>query len=504
MRTVPALLSAMLFALPPLAAPAQETPESWFEQGRAAVDRALSLRRGAGGRAKNVILFVGDGMGVATVTAARILEGQLRGESGEENMLSFEAFPNVALSKTYNTNAQVSDSAGTMSAMVTGVKTAAGLISVNQRAARGDCASQRGNHADTILEIAERRGLSTGVVSTARLTHATPAANYAHSMERNFEHDGDAGALAEPGDCADIARQLVEFRDNVPGSDGLEVALGGGRAGFLPRGVADPETGLPGARLDGRNLAAEWAASAPNSAWVWNRSQFDAVDPGATDRLLGLFAPSHMQYSLDRDDGPLGEPSLGEMTAKAIRILGRNENGFYLNVEAGRIDHAHHAANPRRALLDAIALSDAVRVALEMTDPEETLIIVTADHSHAFAIAGYSVRGNPILGKAARPDAAGRLRAERAADGLPYTTLGYLNGPVSPFSPGAGGRRPDLEGVDTEAPDFRPAALVPMPSETHAGEDVAVYAVGPGSDLVRGVMEQHVIFHVMMEALYPR
>ena len=495
---------------------AQETPEKWYDAGQQRVERNLSFRSEAGSfpTAKNVILFVGDGMGISTVTAARIMAGQLEGNPGEEHELFFETFPNVALSKTYNTNAQVPDSAGTMSAMVTGVKTDRGIISVNQYASRGDCDSVNGNIVETFLEKAERKGMSTGVVTTARVTHATPAANYSHSMERDHEDDRDASRLRNAGDCPDIARQLIEFTENVPGSDGLEVVLGGGRRSFMPRAeYADPETGQPGERLDNRNLILEWTEKYENSAYAWNKEQFDSIDPNTTDHLLGLFNSSHMQYSPDINEDVGGEPTLTEMTAKAIEILQRNENGFYLNVEAGRIDHAHHAQNPYRALYDTIELAKAVKIAYEMVNLEETLIIVTADHSHVFTIAGYPKRGNPILGKVVGTDPGGEPKTEPtlAMDELPYTTLGYANGRVNPEPPEhdasdtahSGTRmvsRNDLSQVDTTRQDFRPEALIPMRSETHAGEDVAIYAAGPGSDLIRGVMEQHVIFHVMMEA----
>ncbi len=518
MRRNPLFLAtgvALLFST--LTAQAQETPESWFNEGRETVERNLAMRAMAAsaGRAKNIILFVGDGMGISTVTAARILEGQLRGESGEENELYFETFPNVALSKTYNTNSQVPDSAGTMSAMATGIKTDAGVISVNQNVRRGDCSTQEGNQVMTFLERAELLGMSTGVVTTARLTHATPAANYAHSMDRDFEDDRDAEGLSNPGNCMDIARQLIEFPTNLRGSNGLEVAMGGGRRSFLPRTAGiDPETGDQGERLDNRNLALEWQANYRNSAYVWNKEQFDEVDPASTDHLLGLFDPSHMQYALDRDADSAGEPSLSEMTAKAIDILSRNDSGYFLNVESGRIDHAHHAVNPRRALMDTIALSDAVRTAVEKVDLSETLIIVTADHSHVFTIAGYPTRGNPILGKVVGVDNSGESEedAALAADGMPYTTLGYTNGAgfhVIEDSSSADDvydegvyleGRADLSTVDTTQAGFHPETLVPLSSETHGGEDVAIYAIGAGADLVRGVMEQHVIFHVMMAA----
>lgn len=485
----------------------QESPQSWYDGGRQTVERNLALRgSGTANVARNVILFVGDGMGVSTVTAARILEGQLRGETGEENSLSFEEFPNVALSKTYNTNAQVADSAGTMSAMASGIKTKAGLISVNQNVIRGDCDSQIGNETMTFLERAEARGLSTGVVSTARLTHATPAANYAHIMDRDFESDRNAASFANPGECADIARQLIEFPNKVSGSDGLEVALGGGRSNFIPASATDPESGNAGFRQDGRDLTREWAAQSGNSHYIWNEAQFNAIDPDETDHLLGLFQPSHMQYEFDRARDAGGEPSLTAMTMKAIDILAKNENGYFLQVESGRIDHGHHETNPTRALTDAIEFSNAIRAAAEKVDLSETLIIVTADHSHVFTIAGYPVRGNPILGKSLGLDAAGEPMDELnlAGDGLPYTTLGYANGrgPMingQAIEPGSAGRA-DLTDIDTEHESFHPDVTVPMGSETHAGEDVAIYAIGPGSDLIRGVMEQNVIFHVMMEA----
>ena len=490
MNRILSLVSAMSLLSLPLAAHSQQSPGDWFEEGRAAVERNLALRAAEGATAKNVILFVGDGMGVSTVTAARILEGQLRGETGEENELFFETFPNLALAKTYNTDAQVPDSAGTMTAMVTGVKTRAGLISVNDAALRGDCASQQGTELLTFLEIAEMRGLATGVVSTARLTHATPAANYAHIMERNFESDADAAGLSDPGDCVDVARQLIEFTDNVEGSDGLEVALGGGRGAFLANFAgADPEDGEAGNRLDGRDLTGEWVERHDDAAYVWNAEQFAAVDADEVSHLLGLFELSHMEYELDRENDTGGEPSLSEMTAKAIEILSNNPDGYYLNVEAGRIDHAHHATSPRRALVDTIEFARAVQTAYEMVDLSETLIIVTADHSHVFTVAGYPGRGNPILGIVAGGDG----EPDLAADGMPYTTLGYINGPNA-------GRDEDLSHVDTTHENFRSQSLVPLGSETHGGEDVAVYAVGPGSDLVRGVIEQNVIFHIMMEA----
>lgn len=503
--------SAMIMYPGALLAAGPQTPEDWFATGQqtiAEIQRVNEIK----GHAKNVILFVGDGLGISTVTAARILEGQLRGESGEENALSFETLPYLALSKTYSVNQQTSDSAPTMTAMVTGIKTKDGLISVNQHVVRGDHTTVAGHTVPTILEQAEQHGLATGVVSTARLTHATPAATYAHTADRDWEADANLPEEARTAGFPDIAQQLIEF----PHGDGLEVALGGGRSNFLPNTAEDPEdAGSTGNRLDGRDLTAEWVAGGPGSAYVWNKSQFDMIDPAATTRLLGLFERSHMEYEHDRPLDTGGEPSLSEMTGKAIDILAKNKKGFFLHVESGRIDHAHHAGNAYRALTDTIEFARAVTVAMEKTDRENTLLIVTADHSHVFTIAGYPKRGNPILGKVIGAD-----ETDFSLDllGLPYTTLSYANGPgytgasdsqpegpkFYPHLPGTydgiTSGRPDLTSVDTTDPAYLQEATVPLSSETHAGEDVAIYADGPQAHYFQRTVEQHVIYHVMARA----
>ncbi|QSX33181.1 alkaline phosphatase [Shewanella avicenniae] len=470
----------------------------WFTQGQATVANASETSvSDPKGRAKNIILFVGDGMGVSTLTAARIYQGQQRGESGEENRLSFETFPYSGLVKTYSSNQQTPDSAPTMSAIVSGVKTKDGIISVSDAAIRGNCTSGQGNEVMSALELAEIAGMSTGVVSTARLTHATPAATYSHSVERNWESDRDMPQAALDAGCHDIASQLIDF----PYGDGIEVALGGGRSYFMPNTVTDPEYARAGRRNDGRNLTTEWTSKYSDGAYVWNREQFLAVDTSTTHHLLGLFENSHMQYEADRADDAAGEPSLAEMTSRALDVLKQNDKGYFLMVEAGRIDHAHHAGNASRALQDTVALSEAVRVAMEKAD-NDTLILVTADHSHVFTIAGYPVRGNPILGLVRGVDDSGEAAATYTTDsnGMPYTTLGYANGPGFGFGSDAmntDSYRPDLNLYNVTDVDYRQEATVPMDSETHAGEDVAVYARGPGAQLVTGSVEQNLLFHVM-------
>jgi alkaline phosphatase len=265
----------------------------------------------------------------------------------------------------------------------------------------------------------------------------------------------------------------------------------------------------------------EWIRTRGAGARVATDSaSFASADDAKTRFLLGLFERSHMEYESDRSNDKGGEPSLTQMTERAIRMLAAEPKGYFLQVEAGRIDHGHHAGNAYRALGDAIELSNAVRRATELTRVEDTLIIVTADHSHTFVIAGYPHRGNPILGKVSPvPDVDGEPPGPALdLQQRPYTTLGYANGPGhsgksdrqpagpkrfphQPMQSFSDAPRPDLRAQDTEAADYLQESLVPLQSETHGGEDVAVFARGPSAHLVHGVMEQHWVYYVMREAL---
>ena len=507
--SAPAPVAAPTVQVPTIQHPDQETPQWWYRSGaaRAAANGAM------GGKAKNVILFLGDGMSLTTVAAARILDGQRKGGPGEENYLSWEQFPATAFSKTYNTDSQTPDSAGTMTAITTGVKTHMGAIGVSA-GTRDNCADSLGKGLLSWLQLADSAGMATGIVTTTRVTHATPAATYAHSPERNWENDADLPESARAAGCRDIAQQLLS---TARFGRGPLVVMGGGRSEFMPVSERDPEyDDKVGLRLDGRDLIAEWKQAHPQGAYVWNEAQLQAA--AQAPAVLALFESDHMQYEHDRNRGAQGEPSLTEMTRTAIRTLSRDPNGFVLMIEGGRIDHANHAGNAFRALDETVSLSDAVRTAVE-TAPADTLIIVTADHSHTLNFVGYPVRGNPILGKVRGLGGEDGDRSQYARDltGLPYTTLSYANGPgntgasnaqpagpkhfnhePSSFEPKEG--RPDLTQVDTAAPDYLQESLVPLKSETHGGEDVGIWATGPGSAAFRGTLEENVIYHVIVQA----
>jgi len=480
----------------------------WWKQGRAALQRAAA--GAAVAHAKNAILFVGDGMGIATVTAARILEGQRRGASGEENLLSFEQLPYTAFSKTYTVDFQVGESAGTMTALMTGVKTRSGVLGVDESAARGDFAATQKASVPTLLERAEDAGLWTGVVTTTTVTHATPAGCYAHTPERNWENDAMLSPPARAAGFPDIARQLVEEKHG----DGIDVVLGGGRANFLPA--------PGGSRGDGRDLVAEWRKRFPAGRYASSRDELIALDAKQARPMLGLFTPEHMSYEIERKSAvPPSEPSLAEMTGKALDVLTRSPKGFFLMVEGGRIDHGHHAGNAQRALTETIELAHAVKVALEKTNPNDTLIVVTADHSHTLTISGYPKRGNPILGLVVGSNGEGAAGGEPVRDltGRPYTTLSYANGPgytgKSDAQPEGAKRfphrpttvegvklgRPELSNAQVQDPDYLQEAPVALGAETHAGEDVPIYAGGPGAALFHGVQEQNFVYHALAAAL---
>ena len=446
----------------------------------------------AAGEAKNVILFIGDGMGPVTVTASRIFK------YGEAGSLAMDTMPRAARIKTFSLDAQTTDSAPSMAAYTTGVKTRNDVIAMdgntktfvpstdtsvtpNVGSAVNNCpATGNGAPSATILEQAIAKGKAAGVVTTARLTHATPAATYAHVCNRDAEYE--------------IARQAVPggAESNAALGKGIDVLLGGISTYWRPHNP----TSNPRGRPDGRDLVAELQARGYNAASDW--ASFNAA--GTDKPLIGLFdqalAEGHMSYELDRD--PALEPSIAQMTTKAIDILSKNPNGYFLMVEGGRIDHALHGNNAKRALADTIAFDDAIKAALGKVDLANTLIVVTADHDHTMAFNGYSPRGNDILGKSVNIKT---KKPQMAADGKPYTTLVFGNG-TTPRNDPATGARPDLTNVDTSVDkNYKQQVAVPLGgSETHGGGDVMLLATGAGSKVFKGSLDNTKVFGLMRQA----
>lgn len=470
---------------------ANSRSQYWFEQGKETVAQRKRLLEAEAkldldGKAKNIIFILGDGMGVSTLTASRIFVGQEKGQLGEEFSLSFEDFPHTALIKTYNVDLQTPDSAGTMSALMTGMKTDEGIISLPASVSRGDCASMtlQDKKLPTLLDIAKAKGKSTAVVTTARITHATPATTYAHSVDRNWESDDAMPQVAKEMGCLDIASQLIEGSRN---NQAVDIILGGGRRHFLP-------TIEGGKRLDGKNLIQQWQQQ--GGEYVETLAELHQL-PIEPKPLLGLFSNSHLSYAYQRPDH---QPSLQQMTAAALSRVRSNDKGYALIIEAGRIDHGHHEGRAYKALTETQELHETVAWLMTQVDIKDTLIVVTADHSHTLTLSGYATRGNPILGYVVENDYEGHPKKDAALDleGNTYTSLSYRDGPGA----SAHSDKHSMIGYEeVQQPNYQQLALVPMDYETHGGEDVALYAIGPQAQLFSGTLEQHWVFHALKYAM---
>ncbi|XP_060521541.1 alkaline phosphatase-like [Cylas formicarius] len=431
--------------------------------------------------AKNVILFLGDGMSIPTIAATRVYLG------GEEMHLSFENFPYTGISKTYCVDHQTADSACSATAFLGGVKANLGTVGVTAAVEKKNCTAMNlpENQVDSVAKWFQECGKRTGFVTTTRVTHATPSALYAHSAERHWEVDTDViNDGRNSSICSDIAYQLVF------GGTGrkLDVIMGGGRQLFLPMEWTDEE-GFAGKRSDKLNLIDEWMNQRQGLGakfeYAWNRAQLLNVS-NDTQYLLGLFEPQHMQYNLMRNIET--DPSLEEMTEAAIKVLNKGDSGFFLLVEGGRIDTAHHSSWAHKALDETAEFSKAIAKAVELTNEEDTLIVVTSDHAHTMSYAGYAARGSDVFGYAGT-----------ASDDKYYSILNYANGPgYKPMSDLGDRYVPSEEEMNDVHFSF--PSTTPMKSETHGADDVPIYARGPWAHLFTGVMEENVIPYLMAYA----
>jgi alkaline phosphatase len=436
--------------------------------------------------AKNVIFFLGDGMGINTLTAARIFAV---GESGD---LTIDTLPESAFVKTFSNDAQVTDSAASMSAYMTGVKHNNGVISMSggtRSIAPGPGLSSRcenGQPVPTLAELAKRRGLATGVVTTTSVTDATPAATYAHACHRKLEND--IAAALVPGGAG----------YNAALGSGMDLVFGGGAQFFKPAAQG-------GKRGDGRDLLAELSTRGYRVAT--SPAQFGALSPSATQPVIGLFAPLDLSYEAERD--PAVQPSLTEMTSKAIDLLSQRPEGFFLVVEGGLIDHALHQTLAKRALQETVSYNDALEAAIEKMrkiDPglKNTLIVATADHDHTLLINGYSPRSgkttpaNPGILGLVRNTTDGKLKLDK--DGAPYTVLGFGNGRnrVAGSRAAQAGLTDDIVSRD----DYHQEVVIRTGSgvETHGGADVYLGAIGEGAELFRGTIDNTRVFSLIKTA----
>ncbi|XP_065075881.1 membrane-bound alkaline phosphatase-like [Ochlerotatus camptorhynchus] len=461
----------------------EQTAQFWTIGAQLKLKEQL-LKRKNFNKAKNVIFFLGDGMSIPTLAASRMYLGQQQGHSGEESQLSFEEFPDIGLVKTYCVDKQVADSACSATAYLGGVKANYATIGVTAAVKYNNCAASNDpkNHVHSIMSWAQAAGKATGIVTTTRVTHASPAGTYAHVPNREYECDADIlSQQTDPNQCQDIASQLVR---NDPGRK-FNVILGGGRRKFTPKSEKDPSD-KAGQRMDGVNLISEWYYSKPlgSARYVTNKQELMGINFNETEYLMGLFNSDHMKYHIDSN--PQEDPSLSELTFAAIKTLQKNPAGFVLFVEGGKIDLAHHETKARKSLDETVQLSEAVQLATQHTSADDTLILVTADHAHTMSLAGYSKRGHDILGVSGSSNDKGKS---------PYTTLSYANGPGGP--PLTDGNRFNLTEEMVANKDFQYPKLVPLKYETHGGDDVALFAYGPWSHLFSGMYEQNVIPHII-------
>jgi alkaline phosphatase len=456
----------------------------------AAMALSFANAANAAGEAKNIIFFLGDGMGPSTITVSRIYK------YGEDGSLNMDRLERTARIKTFSNDAQTTDSAPSMAAYMTGVKMNNEVISMSQETVAtnpskdvngnlgiNNCAATgNGAAVPTILELAKAKGKAVGSITTTELTHATPAATFSHICNRNAQYA--------------IAAQVVPGGTgyNAALGNGVDVLMGGGRNHFTPYDATSNKAG----RVDGRNLLTELSANGYTVAATKAEMSAAANDK----KFIGLYSSkSHLEYELDRTATPptgegANQPSLAEMTTKAMDILSQNANGYFLMVEGGRIDHALHGTNAKRAVVDTIAFDDAIKAALDkarLTDPTlaNTLIVVTADHDHTLAFNGYGKRGNPILDinrnyKDGQPS--------KDADGNAYTTLVFGNGPNRPSL------RTNLDSATVLADNYLQESGVRLASETHGGGDVKLFATGAGAKIFKGTLDNTKVFGLLKSA----
>lgn len=310
---------------------------------------------------KNVILLIADGTGLAQISS-----GQL-GLVGEDGFLNLQRMPVSGIVKTQSSNSLITDSAAGATAYSCGMKTDNGMIAF----------LPDGRYCKTLLELAEERGMSTGLVATSTITHATPASFAAHVRSR--------------GNQTGIAEQYV--------TSGVEVFLGGGREFFIPK----DEEGS--SRKDDRNLIEDFESNGYEYV-----STSEEMKASKSDKILGLFANSGLE-SVDRS------PTLSDMSETALSKLETNEKGFFLMIEGSQIDWAGHSNNTDYAIREMEDFDNAVKVALDFAQEDgETLVVLTADHETG---------GMTMLNSS---DDAKKLRVEWVTDyhtGIPVVLMAY-------------------------------------------------------------------------------
>ncbi|UPJ49990.1 alkaline phosphatase [Bradyrhizobium sp. 200] len=458
-------------------------------------------------RAKNVILFIGDGMSLSHRVGARLLsKGIAEGKS--LGKLAMDDMPHMALVATAGSDSIITDSANSASAYATGHKSAVNAMGVYADRTKDPLDDPK---VETIASLAKRRlNLSIGIVSNTEIEDATPAAMVAHTRRR-AEYDP-------------IVEQFFAAKPDV--------LLGGGSANFLPKAAS-------GKRKDDVDYIARFREAGYPVAMTASELNALSAKP-ETRRLLGLFASGNMDGALDRKFLKGGgvkkfpeQPDLTEQVQAALNVLSRNEAGFFLMVESGMIDKYAHLLDMERAVYDTIMLDNAVRLARDWASKrgDDTLILVVADHSHPNSLVGtinddmsttpnvpfrervgvYDKAGFPNYpapdadGYPSRVDVSRRLAIFSAS--LPDHYETFRPKLDDPNAPTVKGDDPATFKANEKYKDVPGAVLRPgnlpamIGASVHSGEDVILTAAGPGSERVRGAMDNTEVFRVMVEAL---
>ncbi|XP_040570997.1 alkaline phosphatase-like [Lepeophtheirus salmonis] len=477
-----------------------EDQKYWMDFGKEELRVAEELyrKRINTEKARNIILFIGDGMGLPTISATRIFKAQSQGSTrgGEESYLSFDKFPHIGLSKVYNVDAQSPDSAATASALYSGIKTNYYCVGLDNSCKKGSLESHVNESAwvTNIMTWSQLANKSTGFVTTSRVSHATPSSLVAHSALRKWECD-----KAMPDGASEIGAKDITFQmaKRSPGKK-ARVILGGGRTTWRPKQKDVNYDGFNCWRTDGLNLIESWMNKSNvlgmenmKGRYVTTKDELLELDYENTDYVLGLFSESHMEYvSAEKDSN--SQPSISEMTESALKILQKNPEGFFLMVEGAKIDKGHHEGKANRALMETSAFDDAVLTALNMTSEEDTLIIVTADHGHSISFGAYEQRGVDVRGPS---------DTMKGVDKKSLPILVYAN------SPGFNKHydvdeekqiiRKEMKDLKYTDPDFLNPAAVQSWESTHSAADVPIYARGPWAHFFHSVHEQSYVAHVM-------